>query len=430
MRSTRRRPIAVARDEVVRTRRDRHASNMNHKERYGLPQLLDARSGAGEAEAFAYGRGSKAIRVTRRSLQIVSPILAMAVGLALALAAKASAPPAEQAPIDWQLFRSLWLKDLPRATSDEPLLGAYSEQKAVAFLDDVALKWARQDRCGTCHTTVAYLMARPLIGDPAGRAAWTEVREAAAGFASGEAANRTGISTIIVAATATALALGDTAIGRPMQPDTRALFDYLWASQEQNGSWVVRAEGLLPFLERDPRYLALLVALAVGYAPGHYYEDPAARAGFARLKEFLRRNPPINMHEKSVLLWASVRTPGLLTTAEQAEYTRSLLALQNPDGGWVLPSMGRWPRHDGAPNDPRGASDGYATSLATLVLCERGFGVDSVPVRRGVAWIKRNQRVSGRWYTRSLFSDGFQNYLSIMGSAYAVMALHRCGAAS
>jgi len=357
-------------------------------------------------------------------------ILAMAATLGVARSACAAPPLAEDAPIDWDVYQKLWLKGVPRATPDEAVLSAYDEQKARVFLDDVALKWARQNNCGTCHTTVAYLMARPLIGDPKDRAAWNEVREAAAGFAAEEALKKTGISTIIAGAAVAAFTVGDSAAGRSMQPDTRALFDYLWASQEGDGSWVVRADGLLPFLERDPRYLALLVALAVGYAPGHYYEDPAASAGFARLQGFLRNNPPGNAHEKAVLLWASVRTPGLLSAAEQADYERSLLALQMPDGGWALPSLGTWARHDGAPNDPWGASDGYATALATLVLCERGYGVDSEAVGRGVAWIQKHQRVSGRWYTRSLFSDGFQNYLSNMATAYAVMALRSCRAAA
>jgi len=363
-------------------------------------------------------------------LRMVSAILVVAATFGVARQACAEAPLAEHAPVDWKIYQELWLKDVPRATPGEAMLSAYSEPKARAFLDDVALKWARQNKCGTCHTTIAYLMARPLIGDSRDRAAWNEVRAAVSDFASAEAANKTGISTIIAGAAVAAFAVGDASYGLSLQPDTRALFDYLWASQEDDGSWVVRADGLLPFLERDRRYLALLVALAIGYAPDRYDEDPSARAGFARLQGFLRNNPPNNVHDRAVLLWASVRTPGVLSAAEQADYTRSLLALQKPDGGWALPSMGTWPRHGGAPSDPEGASDGYATSLATLVLCQRGYSAESEPVRRGVAWIQQHQRASGRWFTGSLFSDGFQNYLSNMATAYAVMALHSCGVAA
>src|SRR5580658_10933001 len=147
---------------------------------------------------------------------------------------------------------------------------------------------------------------------------------------------------------------------------------------------------------------------------------------FAKLQTFIRSNLPSNIHDRAMLLWASVRTPGLLDAEERAAYAHSILALQKEDGGWALPSFGGWPRHDGAPNEPDGDSDGYATSLATLVLCQEGYSIKDAPIRRAVTWIRQHQRVSGRWYTRSLYSDRFQNYLSNMGTAYAVMALNGC----
>src|ERR1700683_5590963 len=76
----------------------------------------------------------------------------------------AGSPVYDQEPVHWDIYEKLWLKDLPRATPDEPLLVTFNEEKAKEFLDDTALKWVRQNRCATCHTTVAYLMARPLIG--------------------------------------------------------------------------------------------------------------------------------------------------------------------------------------------------------------------------------------------------------------------------
>jgi squalene-hopene/tetraprenyl-beta-curcumene cyclase len=361
------------------------------------------------------------------------PTRAGLIGLAIfaltACAAARSSPIYDQATVDWDEYEKLWLKDLPRASPEEPLLATFSQDKAKDFLDSTALKWARQNHCGTCHTTVAYLMARPLIGTSGDLAAWIEVRENVKNFASDRIAKQSPLAPFIAGTAAAALTVGDTVSGRGLQPDSLALFEYLWASQGPDGAWEIPQSpkyGLLPFLERDPRYLAFMVALGVGYAPGRYYEDPSARAGFAKLQGFIRNNLPSNVHDKSVLLWASVRTPGLLTTQERTEYLRSLLALQKEDGGWALPSLGSWPRHDGAPNDPLGDSDGYATSLAALVLCQQGYSVKDLPVKRAVTWIQQHQRASGRWYTRSLYSDRFQNYLSNMGTAYAVMALTSC----
>jgi len=341
---------------------------------------------------------------------------------------QAASPAYDQAPVDWAAYRKMWLKDFPRATPAEAVLGAYSEEKAKVFLDDTSTKWVKQNRCGTCHTTVSYLMARPLIGKASDRAAWNGVRASVSDFTAEQIATHSPAAAFFAASTAAALAVGDAAAERPLQPDTRALFDYLWASQASDGAWDTPQRGALPFLERDRPYSALLVALAIGYAPGRYYEDSTARAGFAKLQAFIRGNLPGNLHDKAVLLWASVRTPGLLNGEEQAAYARSLLDLQKQDGGWALPSLGTWPRHDGAPNDPGSDSDGYATSLAALVLCQRGYGTRDASIRRAVAWIRRHQRASGRWYTRSLYSDRFQNYLSNMATAYAVMALSSCRA--
>jgi hypothetical protein len=48
------------------------------------------------------------------------------------------------------------------ATAAEAFRSNYSEAKAGTFLDDIALRWTEHNKCGTCHTNIAQLMARPL----------------------------------------------------------------------------------------------------------------------------------------------------------------------------------------------------------------------------------------------------------------------------
>ena len=43
---------------------------------------------------------------------------------------------------------------------------------------------------------------------------------------------------------------------------------------------------------------------------------------------------------------------------------------------------------------------------------------------KGVAWLKANQRESGRWYTRSLNNDK-AHYITNAGTAFAVFDGHR-----
>jgi squalene-hopene/tetraprenyl-beta-curcumene cyclase len=332
--------------------------------------------------------------------------------------------PNDTAPVDWSAYQRLWVEKLPRAESTEPLLGHLDQRHATAFLDNASLQWTRQNKCATCHTSVPYLMVRPLLnGD---LAAMQEVRSTVKIFAARQQEKPGNQANFLIAAAASALAVNDANAGRDLDPDVRKMLDYLWTTQDSDGGWRYSLDGMLPFLERDQYYVSLLVALGIGYAPGHYYETPAAHDGFVKLQSFLHNNIPGNPHERAVLLWASVRTPGLLSAQEQQRIEKDLLKLQNPDGGWTLPALGRWPRHDGPPNDPKGPSDGYATGLIAMTLCEAGYGLRDRPIQNATTWIETHQRASGRWFTPSTYSDRFKNYLSNMGTAYAIMALKSC----
>ena len=57
----------------------------------------------------------------------------------------------------------------------EPFRAGASLSEAATFLDSVALDWTRQRKCGTCHTNYPYLVARPVIAEPA-TAAMDEIR--------------------------------------------------------------------------------------------------------------------------------------------------------------------------------------------------------------------------------------------------------------
>ena len=80
---------------------------------------------------------------------------------------------------------------------------------------------------------------------------------------------------------------------------------------------------------------------------------------------------------------------------------------------------------DGAAND-KSRSDGYGTGFVLYSLCQAGVPKSASAVQKGLGWLKTHQRESGRWFTASLESNKSQNYLSTMGTAYAVMALKEC----
>jgi squalene-hopene/tetraprenyl-beta-curcumene cyclase len=114
-----------------------------------------------------------------------------------------------------------------------------------------------------------------------------------------------------------------------------------------------------------------------------------------------------------------------MDSGQKSATIQALRKLQHADGGWSLPSLGRWKRRDGTENDPNAASDGYATGMVVFVLRQAGFPAADPAIERGVGWLKANQRASGRWYTRSLNNDK-AHYISNAGTAFAVMALKSC----
>jgi squalene-hopene/tetraprenyl-beta-curcumene cyclase len=60
------------------------------------------------------------------------------------------------------------------------------------------------------------------------------------------------------------------------------------------------------------------------------------------------------------------------------------------------------------------------------VLRQTGRPVDDPVIARAVQWLKTNQRVSGRWFTRSINKDTY-HFLTHTGTVYAALALTSCG---
>ena len=79
----------------------------------------------------------------------------------------------------------------------------------------------------------------------------------------------------------------------------------------------------------------------------------------------------------------------------------------------------------GKPLDTK-TSDGYGTGFFIVVARELGVPPDDPRLRRGVDWLRANQRESGKWFTRSPVNE-CRNLISNVGSAYAVLALQACG---
>jgi squalene-hopene/tetraprenyl-beta-curcumene cyclase len=304
---------------------------------------------------------------------------------------------------------------------DEPMAKAFSLEKAVSFLDNAALQWTDKRDCFACHTNYAYLYVRPMID--AKVPAHAEIRKAAENLVTVRWPEKKPRWDAEVVATAAALAYNDKLTTRKLHPVTRTALDRMWTVQQKDGGikWLLCK---WPPMENDDHYGVTLAALAVGVAPDDYAKTDQAKKGVEALRGWLKKNPPQNLHHQAMILWVSTYLDGFMAADAQKAVKKELLAKQLPDGGWSAAGIYPWPRGDKKEAEPN-VSDGYGTGFTIFVLRQAGVPANDPAVQKGIAWLKSNQRESGRWFARSLFRDN-KHYLSHAGSAFAVMALQSC----
>lgn len=302
--------------------------------------------------------------------------------------------------------------------SNEPWAVEYSLDRAAGFLDAASLQWQKQRKCIACHTNCAYLFARPSISSDATPHA--EVRRFAERLVQKRWRETGPRSDAEVVATAAALAFNDAATTGRLHPVTREALDRMWTVQREDGAWSWLKCGWPP-MESDDHYGVTLAAIAAGVAPDDYAHRETTQTGLNRIRKYLHANPPPTLHHQAMRIWAASYLDGLISAQERKDGIEKLRALQKADGGWGLATLGNWKRADGKEQDLK-SSDGYGTGFVVYTLRRGGVAANAPAIQRGVDWLKKHQRESGRWFTRSLNKDN-QHFISHAGTAMAVMAL-------
>jgi squalene-hopene/tetraprenyl-beta-curcumene cyclase len=335
----------------------------------------------------------------------------------------------------------------------EPMARAFSLARAAQSLDTSALHWQKTRKCAACHTMAPYLMARPYLAAVSPEPA--EVRRFFENIVEQRLETEPALPkdavTAVVIEVAAALAFHDRATTGKLHPRTRQELDRMWTLQRPDGGWEWPFRDTPP-IKSDEHFGVTLAALGAGVAPENYADSAAARKGLAGIRKFLKAQPPSSLHQKAMVMWAGMHVADLLTAEEKAQTVKALAAAQRPDGGWSLASLvdnrddphrqteaGRKARADkghgteflifvGGDKVYKSslASDAYATGLTVYVLRQAGVPADDARIRRGVAWLKSQQRESGRWFTPSQ-AWHTHNLIANAGTAYAVLALHACG---
>lgn len=341
----------------------------------------------------------------------------------------------------WQEYQYQFEKiRIPPARADEPQRASWSPAAAEHYLDQAAAAWSGKQQCISCHTNGTYLTHRPAL-----TAQWGPPDSAQRDFALDQLGDlqtlpfhqqqrsTTPATVIYIAA---GLAEWDAHVTGKLSPETDEALKFMFSLQRESGAW-----GSLtcwPPFESSAFQGATVAARAVGTAPGWLatQKDPVLLGKVAKLREYLRTVQPQQEYDRSLLLGADARWPGLLVPERKRALIQGIFDRQNADGGWSIHAFGKpeeW--GDGGrakklraePEFQQHPSDGHQTGLAIILLRESGIVTEDARLQRGIAWLKKNQRESGRWWTRSLNTDRW-HFITYSGTMYSVRALALCNA--
>ena len=328
------------------------------------------------------------------------------------------------------------IKVLP-ASAEEPLLDHFSPQKADAYLAAGATAWTKEKNCISCHTNGSYLLLRPALTDTLGKpdekirdfyVSVLEKREAE----DPEKLKNHGVTPSELALLAAGLAEWDAHVTHQLSEETRRALTLMFKVQEEDGSFA--NDDCWPPFESSDYLSATVAAMAAATAPGYLDSiDAPSKTAYDKLIAHLKENEPVHDYASLQLLWTATRVEGLISTEQQKAIIEMIFSHQRPDGGWAIRTFaapdawGGGNREDKLLEEPdieNPPSEGYQTGLAVVVLRDAGVPVEDPRLQKAAAWIKNNQRESGRWWTRSLNNDKF-HFITYSGTLLPLLALEK-----
>jgi squalene-hopene/tetraprenyl-beta-curcumene cyclase len=330
-------------------------------------------------------------------------------------------------------------ESIPGAASDEPVLKEFSIAKATAYIETGNRLWWKKRNCIACHTSGVYGVMRPAlsayIGKPDPAIRKHLVDDLAKTKTEKIEKLRIGLRPTQVAYLAGGLAEWDRHVTGKLSPETDEALRLMLSLQSDNGAF--NNIGCWPPFESSAYHGTTVAAMAMQAAPGWLdnLKDSDLLARVARTHNYLKTTTPPHDYGRVLLLWASTRVPGLVDSKQKKQLIKTLLSHQQADGGWSIRTFAtpeswgdgsRAKKLKAEPEFQTPPSDGHQTGLALLVLRDAGLGVKNRRIRKGVAWLLKNQRESGRWWTRSLNTDGY-HFITFSGSCYPLAALAKCG---
>lgn len=335
-------------------------------------------------------------------------------------------------------------------TADEPKVthfGAESIRAAVKYLEEGAISWVREKSCVNCHTTGPYLSERPALIPHLGQVN-DEVLADFINFTPKEikvvketstpSGHRYYPSAFMSVWRSLGLAEWDKHItGQTSDHTARSIRD-MFERQSASGAFVSHGEVEIPHITTDFE-LTLQAARAVTAAPAWLanQRDEKIIAKVDKLKAWLKQPVLKNDFDRVLQLQLAYYMPELVTVETRQEALALLSSKQHNDGGWSTRDFSvlqDWHFEISdfvadlitqLPDAAKPGSDAYMTALAIVLMRQSDVPAEDERIQKAIAWLKGEQRVSGRWWMQSLYRGNY-HYITYIATCQALKALALC----
>jgi len=342
--------------------------------------------------------------------------------------------------------------EVPAATADEPKVKAFSVdtvKAAAKYLDDGAHYWGREKSCVACHSSGVYMVERSALTKYLGKPSEEVLKDFIASVPT--AAGKPSDSALAPIWRSSGLASWDKhVLGKLSEHTDKSLRHMVKILPDESFYQTIKLVEI-PYI--TTRFeMTVQAARAMTAAPDWLanLKDAELLGRIERMKKRLREHKPASDYELALKLQLAGLMPELVPQETRNAAIAMLGKQQQPDGGWSTRRMSNvmdW-RQEAFPaterynwteamdptlvalinNEPDAASPGsdpYMTAFAIVLLRESGVPASDKRIRRGIVWLKENQRVSGRWWMKSLYRDTF-HYITYISTVQALRALALC----
>jgi len=206
-------------------------------------------------------------------------------------------------------------------------------------------------------------------------------------------------------------------------------------SRHDTGLWPTYHEIEIPYITTEFE-LSVHGAQAIATAPNwlDQLKDENILQQVMKLKASLKSHQPRNNYERASQLQLASFWPELVSIEDRKKAIEMLWDLQNGDGGWSTRRMSKpdqW-RDEVAVDIQKllttepDESDPFMTAFAVILLRGENVPASDTRIQHAVAWLKQEQRVSGRWWMRTMYRETY-SYITYISTAKSLTALAACG---